>query len=460
MSSGEGKYSGNARLKRRTAVTIERLGYRPLLAAAALLMACTSAAIAALFFHFKPGFQGSETYSFIARQLLETGSFQTTYRPPLYPLLLAGLMKLDAVFNGYISWESLGIAVNVALNVLSGVVLFALTYELTGKKSAAAVSVLLFLVNIVYQLEVLSKRETVFYIFLQLCLLYVWASAKRWYVRYPLLGALAGLLHLTRPTGILVLAALGIVESFSAVRIRWKLRNLVVLAGCFLLVIAPWIAATKRITGKTTIASSHNFGQGLYKGHNASFRNLFPWVDVDDMEPVMERMRGGRSMLEHEADPFFKEKAVEYIAANPASLWYSSALKVFAFISPFPTPFGRGTVVEENGILKLQNFRVRNVVIGITAAVYMLTLWYFCFRAVRSRELRSFCFLFLVLLLASIAAQCLTYSETRYRLPLDVFFVVLAAQGIAISLRSKSTVSGLEKREREEDRQRLQAGAV
>lgn len=63
---------------------------------AALVAALYSVALGQALYQLHGGFVGSESYVRIAREFL-SGGFETTYRPPVYPLVVAALLKLEAL---------------------------------------------------------------------------------------------------------------------------------------------------------------------------------------------------------------------------------------------------------------------------------------------------------------------------------------------------------------------------
>ncbi|HQH27370.1 MAG TPA: hypothetical protein PLP17_08245, partial [Oligoflexia bacterium] len=72
-------------------------------------------------------FVGSDSFSMIARRFLETGQFISAYRPPLYPLFLAGLMT-----NIPEHWQEAAIVIQGLGSVLCCAILYQILRQLNG----------------------------------------------------------------------------------------------------------------------------------------------------------------------------------------------------------------------------------------------------------------------------------------------------------------------------------------
>jgi hypothetical protein len=194
------------------------------------------------------------------------------------------------------------------------------------------------------------------------------------------------------------------------------------------------------MSGKVTIASSRNFGQGLYKGHNPSFFSIYPWIDVDYLEPWMDKMLAEHNVTEQQIDGYFRKVAFEYIQAEPAKAVVATALKMAVFFSPYPTPLGRATLVEEGDGIVLRNFRWRNLPIGLVAMCHTLLVWAgvaLWMRFEKSDAERELGYLLIWTTLAFLVVYSLLYSELRYRLPIDLLLTIVAGQGFSRFLLDK-----------------------
>lgn len=317
------------------------------------------------------------------------------------------------------------------------VLLVAIATRISGSNIAGVAVLLLYLGHIVFQLEVFSKRETILFVTLELTAILAWLEIRRSAPRIAALGILAALAHLTRPDGIALIASLCAFELLFSRdgALHSRILRCVGIVGVFLLTISPWALTSQSLTGRLTIASSHNFGQGFYKGHNPYFFDLFPYVDIDLLEPEMERMMGqGDTLYDYRADPFFRQQALQYMDADPWGVLTRSLLKTAVFLCPYPTPFGKSTVEIRDGRAIINDFKWRRSSLGWAAAVFLLLCWavagYGLFHA--NAEVRRLGLLIALILLCMLAIQCITYAEMRYRFPLEVLLMLPAAHGLTV----------------------------
>jgi hypothetical protein len=104
------------------------------------------------------------------------------------------------------------------------------------------------------------------------------------------------------------------------------------------------------------------------------------------------------------------------------------------FVSPLPIPLGTGTLKQTDHGLVIENFRPDWAEIAFTPAVILLLvsacggLGYF----LRRKEGPSFFGLWLVFVfLAFLTVHALTFTKTRYRLPLDALLAIPAGAWLA-----------------------------
>ena len=394
---------------------------------AALLLVTTLAAAVWRLSDVGPGFPGSESYSRIAQNLLHTGQFGTSFRPPVYPLFLAGMM---ALFGEY--WEYGAVFIQAILSATLGFLLYRTTELLAESRTAGFFAVGLYLTNILFQFETTAKRETT--IFTLLLVLFFWGALfiKRFPQKYLLMSLTAALALLLRPNAVALLPVGALVLLFDCRTTSFSIRSLLAPIILFLALIIPWQLFVLETTGTFPLTTSTNSGQTLWKGNNAHLFAVWPKADVDLLESEMSVGIGNVDITTAEGDRLLKAQAIEFIKADPLRAIRLGVAKALLFFSPVPIPMGDGELVFENGTPHFKEFRYRNLFVLVFSTIHsaILVVGFVGFlasvrRATDLRQRAAFIvgtFTLLLLLIHS-----LTYPESRYRWPLDILWTILAA---------------------------------
>jgi hypothetical protein len=377
--------------------------------------------------------RGSGSYVEMADQYLTDGAFVSAYRPPLYPLLL---VTLKTCFGA--GWESAAFVVHLVLAVGSGWFIFLLTRRLSGSFPAAVCALLLFFGHGILQLELITRRETALFLFLELGVFVLVTSARLNIARAMLVGGLAGLAHLTRPNGILLLTALLVPLAVHSGWFRQWRRALglgIAALSVFLAATVPWHIRMYQLTDVWTVSSSTTSGLNMWKGNNPMTSSVIPWIDIDELEPWARARVGGGSLTSDKADRALAKAAGEWVKEHPIRAALLTVKKFFIFLNPMPVPWGTGQiqVLSDDRIL-IDDFRPRRG--WMFFFLYMMFLYLGIWIA-RERLLAvlktpagvlfagavtPFCLLLVVI-------HTLSFPETRLRLPLDVVMIVLSGVG-------------------------------
>jgi len=188
----------------------------------------------------------SDEYLRIARHLVEQGVFSenghtpSSYRPPLYPAMLAALSWLSGDAERSI----------VAVQVAAGVATVAMTYVVAarffGRAPALIGAMCLALAPLTARYDAIALTETMFVSFLM-------AGVALWSAERPIAAGVAfGLATLTR--GSLLPYLLGMLL-LSVARVP-KARTLRIVALTALLTTAPWVARNIIQVGRVTLADA------------------------------------------------------------------------------------------------------------------------------------------------------------------------------------------------------------
>ncbi len=235
-----------------------------------------------MFFHPTPDrWEGSHGYSMLAMTFVETGTFSTASRPPLYPVFLAAIIRVAGK-----NWLWPAILAQSGLSLICGTMLVWFCVRCLRNPLAAWLMALLYASHIHLNIENLAQRETVLFCVLFVLLLFALYRA-RGSRGYAATGAIAGLLYLTRPTGTVVLAMLMLILLYQWRRI--PPRKLVgagaSLLLAFFVVTLPWNLLVLRNFGDVRLLPSSTNGENLFKGNTPALDGIYPYVDVDLYNP-------------------------------------------------------------------------------------------------------------------------------------------------------------------------------
>lgn len=179
-------------------------------------------------------------------------SVATAFRPPLYPLFLAGVAT--TLGNSTRTFQLVGCAVGVVTIVLVGY----LGRRVAGNAVGLCAAALAAVYPIFLAVDAAVMSETLYLPLATGCVLAVYramerASAPRW----ALVGALAGAAILTRGDGVVLVVVLVVPAALLGPRVPWQRRLL--LAGSALtvagLVVAPWLLRNNERLGTPTVAT-------------------------------------------------------------------------------------------------------------------------------------------------------------------------------------------------------------
>jgi hypothetical protein len=392
----------------------------------------------------------SESYILLARNLSNghgyslDGTHPTALRPPLYPLMLAATMDVtgDHWFLATVLLQAVGAA-------LCLVMVFGLARAIWPQSWAPWLSAGLLAIHGQFMFEMLSLRETVWF---TLALLGVaWLLLKRTppAASAVALGGLLASLYLFRPTGLMVCGVTFAFLAWNAVRLESvAVRRLLITLVASAVFVAPWQAFTCRNFGAPGFFPTSSSGYNLAKGADPDLATVTPWIDADRLDPRIRKLTDTIPGTEELAtDRALKQIAIKLISKNPRRVIYRSMASAVEFVSPLPIPLGTGTLKSTDHGLTIENFRPDWEEIAFTPVVILLLvsacggLKYFLCR----KEGPSFFGLWIVLVFLSfLTVHALTFTKTRYRLPLDALLAVPAGAWLA-GCKRKREADGADK---------------
>lgn len=388
-----------------------------------------------------PAFTHERTaYQEIAETLVRDGVYgyapaaPTAFRPPLYPLFLALHMQLLGEH-----WV-LGVKLTQGLLlVVTGLLLVRVLAHLTGNGRVMLIGAGLYAGFLPLHAQMLGKNELPVFLVLLLGIVNVLLVRAHTSLGVTALGILAGLAHLTRPSGALfAMAAVGALGYASrSERLGQRLRRVALFAVVFCATLLPWQIRNHREFGVWTWASSSTSGMNLLKGNNASYTQTFPWITPDRLDPYLaedHELFPGDTLhkVEFTDAARWQQIALSEMLAAPGRTLGWVALKGAAFISPISIPLGSARIARDDTGVVLREFQPANLLSQAIYALYTCLAYLGIATAIRNwtqhsapqRAMYVFLATFAALL---VAAHAVSYPLTRYRLPLDLLLLIPSA---------------------------------
>jgi 4-amino-4-deoxy-L-arabinose transferase-like glycosyltransferase len=361
-------------------------------------------------------------YLRLAHSLTTTGRFSldgqtfSTYRPPLYPLLIAAAESVTARPETFI------LAVQCVLGALTVGLTMMVARRFFGEPVALVTGALLAIAPMTGHFAALMLTETLF-TFLVLAGVFAWRSGR------PLVAGVAfGAAALTRASllpYILLIGAAGLIPS-------WRHRRACLrIAAAALVVMAPWVVRNAIKTGRWTVADA-GWGTNLLIGTLDLRSGSNRWVQIAEALP------GGANASASDAETDARSRALAAIRTNPLGWIRTRAGQwVWLFIDT-----GDYLPVSSNRVSfrqALRDKRADTVLLKAgfasgTAALVFLALcggWTVRRRLVELAPLWSF-----PVYLA--AAHLPMYVEPRYGLPLVPFLATFASVAIVALVQGRS----------------------
>jgi 4-amino-4-deoxy-L-arabinose transferase-like glycosyltransferase len=332
--------------------------------------------------------------------------YNHAYRPPLFPAYLS-LLFLCGIHS------VIAIKIITAFVFSSSIILMYLLCKKLFGGFAGLLGALLTAVSpwLILMPNLLISEN----LFIPLFLFFLLAAARA--LRHPtpaafmLAGLASGLGTLSRELLLLVVLLAG-------ARRRSALKAFALFTVFHILVIAPWTMRNYSIFHKF-IPVSTNSWINVYIGNNPRYENIysFKWVVPEGTKWNVREQPDGSD--EYDVMVQSRTQALEYIKKDPGAFAERSCKKAWRFITPH---FDLVGILGTNRILRLA--------VGLDLVLY--TVFLLLFIAYCAQRLRRFettePFLLLSLLLAvyiTVVAG-MTYTNSRYRLPATMIFMVYA----------------------------------
>jgi 4-amino-4-deoxy-L-arabinose transferase-like glycosyltransferase len=419
-------------------------------AAAVLLLALV---IRGGFLLATPGAFEADTdgYRRLAENLVRHGTFgsdgvPTAYRPPLYPLMLAGCVAL-----GDYDRAALGL-----LHVVLGVAMVFLVWRLganAGLSSSAVLAALLVALDpilLMQSAQVMTETLATFLTTAGLAAL-LWTARRPTAPRAALAGVMLGLGVLCRPTLLLWAILVAVVFAFyfrgmpgsqensrrltAAGRTAETFRLPLAFVLGVLFVLSSWTIRNQLQFGRPIVTTTHG-GYTMFLANNPEFYEWLGsgrWGSVWRAERFDAAWNERRLHDELESDRLAYREAWQTIRQAPGTFCYACLVRLGRFWSPLP----HQVVADETAPHRLSRYLVA---LWYAAEFSLAAIGIWSWRKRQERILSSSAVLFALLLLAALlAAHAVYWTDMRMRGPIMPLVALAAAVGAMKCLAAAST---------------------
>jgi 4-amino-4-deoxy-L-arabinose transferase-like glycosyltransferase len=315
----------------------------------------------------------------------------TTWVPPLYPLLLAGVFRLFGIYTLLSAW------VILACNSLFSALTALTTYEIAARCYGRRVAVwsawiwalypaaLQYAVRWVWEMS-LSTWLLTWVVVLALRMRGVGDDAAptsamdpRTFSRWLAFGAVWGLLALSNPSLLLFLPAAGLWVLRGTRALPRQIGYSVASAAVFLLFVSPWVIRNALVFHRF-IPMRANFGAELYMGNGPGATGFL--MEYDHPYQARDQLRLYAAMGEVAYAQMRGRAAERIIAADPGLFLRNTIKRFYFFWVSVPHPTGKAWFIEAGRVLNF-SFASLAGLLGLALALHRrrpaawLFLWAF-----------------------------------------------------------------------------------
>ncbi|MDX6574838.1 MAG: hypothetical protein QOE96_791 [Blastocatellia bacterium] len=362
-------------------------------------------------------------YSLIARHLIEGKGYleiaSRAYRPPAYPWLLAGIYSVAGV-NLFAARIALA-----AFGALSGVCAALWVRQLSTRRVGyfAGMMVAVYPQFVRYPQTLYSEAFYLFLLFLGMALL-LWALRRSSILIAVLTGVTFGLAALTRETTLMMPAIVGVWlwlarKNFS----RRAAKVWLAMAAATVFTVLPWTVRNYFVL-RTFVPIATNSGINFYIGNNPAATGLPDWRLV----PGLAWNDGANEVEAHQRG---LQEGLSYVRGHVALtvvMWFKKAWLLWR-----PPVYGYEGLAFSVAAMRF-----------MWLVSYLFTLGFGAFGLVElwRSPARKIVLLPLLVMICFSIPYILTFTDTRYRLPMEGFAIFYAMIGLELFLRRALKLDG------------------
>lgn len=362
-------------------------------------------------------------YSLIARHLVEGRGYleiaARAYRPPAYPWLLAGIYSVAGVNL------SAARIVLATLGALSCVCAALWVRQLATRRVGyfAGVTAAVYPQFVRYPQTLYSEAFFLFLLFLGMALL-MWALRRSSLIVAVMTGVTFGLAALTRETTLMMPAIVGLWLLLARKHVsRQTAKVWLAMAAATVLTVMPWTIRNYSVL-HAFVPIATNSGINFYVGNNPAADGLPSWR----MAPGVAWNDGGNEVEAHRRG---LQEGLRYVRGNvthTASMWLKKVWLLWR-----PPVYG-----YEGLSISVAAMRFMWLVF------YLFTLSFGAYGFVKlwRTPARTIVLLPLLVMICFSVPYILTFTDTRYRLPMEGFAIFYAMIGLETLLRKTLKLDG------------------
>lgn len=331
-------------------------------------------------------------------------------RPPVYPLILAGL---------YITFGKSSIP-PILVQSLIGTLTILFTYLIARQIFDERVGILASILAAIYPYYVFHdtslQENAIFTLLTAITIFFLLKSSKSMLLSNSFFaGVFLSLAVLTRTTLLIILP-------FAVLWFMIVLKNsrtkviLAMLLG-FVIVSSPWLIRNTIIYGKPLFVNGS--GVALWNGHNPYTLTGYPYEHIDRMTDKAwaaitdKEKEEYRRLNELERDNWFKQRAIKFMKENPSSVFKGAILKTCAVMGWNISP-DKGNWIRK---ITYTLSYLPILLLGIAGAFLARDKW---------KELSIIYSLFFTF----IAVSAVYLGHTNHRIYLDIYLMILSSYAI------------------------------
>lgn len=353
----------------------------------------------------------AQDYHQTALNLLRTGAYHSTFRPPLLPFLIAILYKLFGI-NYFV--------VRVVLSIFSSftcLIVYKITKELFDKQVALIAAFISAVYWMMFYWCGFLLTETLCTFFLMLAVLYLVKSSKNPLLRYLIFGGISfGLAALTRAVvfPIFLFLPLWAFVSFRN-NLKLVLKSCTIIIVTIFLTIFPWTIRNYLVTHKFIPITSQS-GQVFLGANNPDVLKFYRGGWIHPTKSSLFNEAEIKDYFEHltteEANSLCWKKGIRFVLENPL---FTARLVFYKF--------------------KL--FWHLNRDIGIPSLQYFFVFIFATYGAIVSfKKIKTMSILYLLPIFFTIMSM-IFWGDDRVRSPIDPVLVIFASKGIAHVMKNQ-----------------------
>ena len=351
-------------------------------------------------------------YENIALNIMSGKGFVSTrlglysYRPPLYPLFLAGIFSVFKTSSFMVGF------IQAIISSITCVIVYYIGESIFDEISGLISSIILALYPTLIFYSTQQLSETLF-IFILSLFIYVFFKESNNYgqnYKWILLGILLGLGSLCRPV---IFPFLIFLIPFYVFGARGNLRKWI-LVSCFtLLTIFPWTVRNYYVHGKFVLLTTYG-GANLWMGNYSGATGY-----IGDPGNIDELVRQ-KGVSETEKDKAFYEKGINFIIENPSEVLMLGLKKFVLYWNPLVEDYAGPSYIRNKNI----NYR-SIIAVSFSCLILFGIIGVFCISDLWKKRR-----LLLILLMYFSMVSMIFYVSLRYRQPIIPVLGLFAGKGI------------------------------